>query len=87
MDYIKYITEFCELAKLNFELETIFVDEGFGSLDSEALDLAMKALIDLQENGRLVGIISHIGDLRERINAALEVTIGKDGSTASFVVG
>jgi exonuclease SbcC len=68
-------------------LETIFVDEGFGSLDPETLDLAMKALIDLQKNGRLVGIISHIGELRERIDARLEVTKGRDGSTALFAIG
>ncbi len=68
-------------------LETIFVDEGFGSLDPETLDLAMKALIDLQKNGCLVGIISHIGELRERIDARLEVTKGRNGSTAGFSIG
>jgi DNA repair protein SbcC/Rad50 len=68
-------------------LETIFVDEGFGSLDPETLDLAMKALIDLQKNGRLVGIISHIGELRERIDARLEVTKSRDGSAATFSIG
>lgn len=67
-------------------LETLFVDEGFGSLDAESLDLAMRALIDLQSAGRLVGIISHVEDLRERIDARLEVTAGRRGSTACFVV-
>lgn len=65
-------------------LDTIFIDEGFGSLDSEALDAAIQALIDLQKGGRLVGIISHVSELRERIDAQLEVKSGKAGSTASF---
>ncbi len=66
-------------------LDTIFIDEGFGSLDSEALDDALRALVELQEAGRMVGIISHVGELRERIDARLEVTLGKTGSTARFV--
>jgi exonuclease SbcC len=68
-------------------LDTIFVDEGFGSLDPEALDLAFRALVDLQENGRLVGIISHVPDLRDRIETRLEVTKNRHGSSAQFVVG
>ena len=67
-------------------LESMFVDEGFGSLDPEALDLAFRALVDLQKDGRLVGIISHVPDLRERIDARLEVIPGQRGSTARFVV-
>ena len=65
-------------------LDAIFVDEGFGTLDSEALDLAVRALIDLQRGGRMVGIISHVPELKERVEARLEVTRGKDGSHASF---
>ncbi|MBX9879178.1 MAG: SMC family ATPase [Candidatus Obscuribacterales bacterium] len=67
-------------------LETIFVDEGFGSLDPESLDLALRALIDLQQGGRLVGIISHVPELKERIDARLEVIPGRSGSSARFVV-
>jgi exonuclease SbcC len=68
-------------------LETIFIDEGFGSLDPEALDLALRTLIDLQQGGRLVGIISHVPELKERIDARLEVSTDKLGrSTARFVV-
>lgn len=67
-------------------LDTIFVDEGFGSLDPEALDLALRALVDLQRGGRLVGIISHVPDLRERIDARLEVMPDRRGSKARFVV-
>ena len=67
-------------------LETVFVDEGFGSLDEESLDLALAALMSLNEGGRLVGIISHVAELRERIDARLEVSAGKTGSRAAFVV-
>lgn len=67
-------------------LETVFVDEGFGSLDDESLDLAISSLMSLNEGGRLVGIISHVSELRERIDARLEVSAGKSGSSARFVV-
>jgi exonuclease SbcC len=67
-------------------LETVFVDEGFGSLDDESLDLAVSTLTGLGEDGRLVGIISHVSELRERIDARLEVTTGKSGSRAEFRV-
>ncbi len=67
-------------------LETVFVDEGFGSLDTEALDLAFRALVDLQQSGRLVGVISHVSELREQIKARLEVRSTSAGSTARFVV-
>jgi exonuclease SbcC len=67
-------------------LETIFVDEGFGSLDDESLDLAFRALVDLQGDGRLVGIISHVQELKERIDARLEVIPGRGGSKARFVL-
>lgn len=67
-------------------LDTILVDEGFGTLDPEALDMAIKTLTDLQAGGRLVGIISHVPELKERIDARLEVTLTKQGSTARFVI-
>ena len=65
-------------------LDTIFVDEGFGTLDPESLEFAMRALIDLQKGGRLVGIISHVPELKERIDARLEVKPTERGSTAGF---
>ena len=67
-------------------LDTILVDEGFGSLDPETLDKAMNTLMDLQKGGRLVGIISHVAELKERIPAQLIVTGGVMGSHASFRV-
>jgi len=68
-------------------LDTVFIDEGFGSLDSDTLDLAIRTLENLKEGGRLVGIISHVESLRERIPIRLEVTAGVNGSTAKFVTG
>lgn len=65
-------------------LDTIFIDEGFGSLDPEALDLAIDTLMDLQQSGRLVGVISHVPELRERIDVRLEVKAGTTGSRAAF---
>ena len=63
------------------QIETMFVDEGFGTLDA-----AINSLMDLRDLGRLVGIISHVEELRERIDARLEVTLGKSGSHAKFIV-
>ncbi len=67
-------------------LDTVFVDEGFGSLDEEALAAALEALTGLQQGGRLVGIISHVSELQEQIDARLQITAGRTGSTARFVV-
>ena len=54
-------------------LETIFIDEGFGSLDAETPDIALTTLIDLQSYGRNIGIISHVSELKERIRPKVEV--------------
>lgn len=64
-------------------LDTMFVDEGFGSLDETALNQAMHALMDLTEGNRLVGIISHVSELQERIDRKLVVT--KDAAVGSSV--
>jgi exonuclease SbcC len=68
-------------------LETLFVDEGFGTLDPETLDLAITALVELKQGGRLVGIISHVPELRDRIDARLEIIPIDRGSRAEFHVG
>lgn len=67
------------------KLDTIFIDEGFGTLDTETLDFAMKTLIELQSGGRLVGIISHVEELKNQIPVRLEVIKTKTGSTAKFI--
>lgn len=68
-------------------LDAMFIDEGFGSLDSESLDLAMKTLQELKGQNRLIGLISHVGGLEERIPAKLRVTKTQTGSMAAFEVG
>lgn len=67
-------------------MDTIFIDEGFGTLDPDTLELAMETLVKLQSSGRLIGMISHVPELKTRIPAHLEVTRGDDGSTAKFVI-
>ncbi|MDO5540478.1 MAG: SMC family ATPase [Eubacteriales bacterium] len=64
-------------------LDTMFVDEGFGTLDEEALNQAMKALQGLTEGNRLVGIISHVGELKERIDR--QIIVRKERSGGSTV--
>ncbi len=68
------------------QLETLFIDEGFGTLDPESLDFAINTLIDLQQGGRLVGIISHVAALRERIDVRLEVRPAEQGSRIAFLL-
>ncbi|WP_243355514.1 AAA family ATPase [Bacillus litorisediminis] len=65
-------------------LETLFIDEGFGTLDPESLDQAIETLFELQGNGRLVGIISHVPELKERIDARLDIIATQTGSTTRF---
>ena len=65
-------------------LETLFIDEGFRSLDQEALDRTMEALSDLKDTGRLVGVISHVSELKQRISTRLEVEQTQEGSALSM---
>ncbi|MEV5610047.1 SMC family ATPase [Streptomyces sp. NPDC052225] len=62
-------------------LDTLFIDEGFGSLDDQTLDEVLDVLDSLRERDRSVGIVSHVGDLRRRVHAQLEVVKGREGST------
>ena len=66
------------------QLDTMFIDEGFGTLDPESLDNAIESLMELRQSGRLVGIISHVPELKERVGARLEVTATEKGSRAAF---
>ncbi|ADI11945.1 exonuclease [Streptomyces bingchenggensis BCW-1] len=61
-------------------LDTLFIDEGFGSLDEQTLDEVLDVLDSLRERDRTVGIVSHVADLRQRIPVRLEVVKGRDGS-------
>jgi exonuclease SbcC len=62
------------------QLDTLFVDEGFGTLDPQALDAVMAVLDELRRGGRMVGVISHVEELRTRIPSRLEVVTGRHGS-------
>ena len=68
------------------KLDTMFVDEGFGSLDEESLDQAMKALSSLADGNRLVGIISHVADLKNRIDKQIVVTKQRRGGSRAEIV-
>lgn len=68
-------------------IETMFIDEGFGSLDEESLNKAIDTLIDLQKSGRMVGVISHVQELKNTIPAILEVKKNKQGySQTQFII-
>ena len=67
-------------------MDSLFVDEGFGSLDEEALGQAMKALQQLTEGNRLVGIISHVSELKEQIDRKIIVTKSRTSSGAGSSV-
>jgi len=65
------------------QIDTLFVDEGFGTLDAQALDAVMTVLDELRRGGRTVGVISHLEELRTRIPTRLEVLSGRHGSRLS----
>lgn len=67
------------------QLDTLFIDEGFGSLDAESLDQAMKSIVDLKQQGRRVGIISHVEELKRQIGVGIEVKGTLKGSTVSVI--
>ncbi|MHA7207511.1 AAA family ATPase [Arthrobacter sp. MDT1-65] len=67
------------------DIETLFVDEGFGSLDDQALEQVMDALEGLRSGGRVVGLVSHVPELRQRVSAQLQVVKGRQGSVLRLV--
>ncbi|MGR5452944.1 AAA family ATPase [Vibrio alfacsensis] len=64
-------------------LDTLFIDEGFGSLDPESLDLAIQTLVDLQQTGRMIGVISHVSELKEQMAQRIDVEPSRLGSKVS----
>jgi exonuclease SbcC len=64
-----------------FDLQTLFVDEGFGTLDDESLEQVMGVLDGLREGGRAVGVVSHVAELRTRIPCQVTVHKTESGST------
>jgi exonuclease SbcC len=68
------------------DLDTLFIDEGFGTLDAETLDQVMAVIDELRDRGRVVGIVSHVADLKDRVAERLEVRRLADGSSTARVV-
>jgi len=66
-------------------IDTLFVDEGFGSLDADTLEQVMDTLDQLREGGRVVGVVSHVADMRDRIPTQLRVVKGRAGSRLEHV--
>ena len=75
------------LSSNKMKVESLFIDEGFGSLDSETLRAAMDALEHLQTQGRKIGVISHVVEMTERINAQIKVTKTSNGKSEIKVTG
>ena len=67
-------------------LDTMFIDEGFGSLDSDSLEQAMNAIMMLNSNNKLIGIISHVNELKDRIDKKIVVTKSNNGSMVDILV-
>ncbi|MGX9416769.1 AAA family ATPase [Vibrio sp. WJH972] len=66
-------------------LDTLFIDEGFGSLDTESLDLAIESLIELQKGGRTIGIISHVNELKEQMESRIDIGRSEHGSKITLI--
>ncbi len=67
------------MASKNMRIDTLFIDEGFGTLDSDYLDVALSALSNLQSEGKIIGVISHLSELKERIATHVEVIPSGNG--------
>jgi exonuclease SbcC len=74
------------MASRNMKIDTMFIDEGFGTLDSDYLNVALTALSNLQSEGKLIGVISHLAELKERIITHIEVTPKGDGYSKIEIV-
>ncbi|MDR1331402.1 MAG: ATP-dependent exonuclease, partial [Tannerella sp.] len=75
------------LSSNRMKVESLFIDEGFGSLDSETLRIAMDALEQLHTQGRKIGVISHITEMTERINARINVIRASNGKSQIEITG
>ncbi|QAY65071.1 AAA family ATPase [Paenibacillus protaetiae] len=81
------MTDVIQAAQGGVSIEMMLIDEGFGSLDEEALNKAITALVDLQRSGRMIGVISHVQELKQAFPACLEVRKTKEGhSRTAFVL-
>ena len=76
-----------DMANQKTRIQSLFIDEGFGALDENALELAITTLESLQAQGATIGIISHLRELKERVSTQIQVSRGVDGWSAVEVVG
>ncbi|BCV49990.1 AAA family ATPase [Shewanella algae] len=67
------------------KLDTLFIDEGFGSLDQDSLELAVRTLMDLQSSGRMIGVISHVSEMKEQISCRIDINKHALGSSIRLV--
>jgi exonuclease SbcC len=74
------------MASKNMQIDTMFIDEGFGTLDADFLDVTLSALSNLQNEGKLIGIISHLTELKERIPTHIEVIAKGDGRSIIEII-
>lgn len=79
------LSDYAQQQAGGMHLDTVFIDEGFGTLDPEALELVMRVLSELASGDCLVGIISHVEELEKRIDRRIEVKSSPEGSTATLV--
>ena len=75
------------MASSKLRIESLFIDEGFGSLDPESLQIAMDALDSLQAQGRKVAVISHVAEMHERIPVQIQVQRQGNGQSGLKIVG
>lgn len=81
------MTDVIQASQGGVSIEMMFIDEGFGSLDEESLQKAIATLIDLQKAGRMIGVISHVQELKDALDACLEVSKTRDGhAKTQFVI-
>ncbi len=79
------LAEVVQIYSGGVQIDTLFIDEGFGTLDAESLDSVMESLMSLKKTGRLIGVISHVNELKEKIPAKLIITPSKSGSTLKIL--
>lgn len=70
------------IASEKVSVDSLFLDEGFGTLDEEALEMAIETLSQLRENGKLIGVISHVQALKDRIGTQIEVVVQNGGNSS-----